>query len=377
MRRCKIAIVANSCWNIYNFRMELILHLAEMGHYVFVYAPEDHYTSKLKFPEVIHFQKLQLLEAKGLNPFRDILCLIELYRIFKNLEPDIVLNYTIKPNIYGSLAAGWLGIKAVSNLTGLGFTAGKPNLLRNVILQCYKWALSKNTEIVFHNEEDLWWFRNRKLIGQNRGKVISGSGVNAEHFKCERQRKVSTPFVFIFVGRTRKEKGIIEFLSAAEILAQDHPEIQFWIVGAHDHNSMDINTHSILNGYKNKGAFYFFGFEQDVRKRLSEANVFVLPSYREGRSKAMLEAMAMELPVITTSVAGCKQTIVQDVHGFIVPPKDALALSIAMKRIMTLSDEELSAMGKRCRQCVLDEFESKHIFAAYDEIIENAMKKSN
>lgn len=377
MSNYKIAIVANSCWNIYNFRMELIRHLVEKGHSVFVLAPEDGYCSKLKFPEEVHFQKLQLLEPKGLNPFRDILCLFELCRSFRNLDPDIVLNYTIKPNIYGSLAARWLGIRAISNLTGLGFTAGKPSFLRRLILYSYKWALCKNRELVFHNDEDLNWFRERKLVNWDRGIVIPGSGVNADHFKSVDRRKASPNFVFIFVGRTQKEKGIIEFLSAAELLVQKYSHMQFWIVGSSDHISKEVTNHSILKVAKNKEQFYFFGFENDVREKLKQAHVFVLPSYREGRSKAMLEAMAMELPVITTAVAGCKQTIVHGVHGYIVPPKDTIALSKAMEQITTLSEEELFDMGRRCRQRVLEHFESKHILSAYDEVIENAMKKSN
>lgn len=377
MKTYKIAIVANACWNIYNFRMELISHLAEMGHKVFVLAPDDGYFMKLQFPAGVQFQKLNNLDPKGRNPIRELFCFLELFTTFRNLQPDIVLNYTIKPNLYGSIAARWLGIKAISNLTGLGFTARKSGLFRNGILKVYKWAIYSNCEIVFHNHEDLNWFRARKLISATRGTVIAGSGVNADSFKPIDGIKPYTPFVFIFVGRICREKGIVEFLSAGKLLAAKYPHIKCWVVGSMEHLPDDDNTPAILNAYKNNTSFAFFGFEDDVRKRLKDAHVFVLPSYREGRSKAMLEAMAMELPVITTEVAGCQETVVQDVHGFIVPPQNVEALVEAMESIMKVSVEELAAMGKRCRVRVLELFESKHILSAYDDIIEKAMRKMN
>lgn len=369
MRKLKIAIVANSCWNIYNFRKELIRHLNMAGHQLIVIAPVDEYIHYLNDNYFTRHIALNHLNPKKISWFKDVLLLRELYAIYKREKPDLIFHYTIKPNIIGSLAAGMLGIKSVSTLTGLGYAFSKWKY-RIIFNTLYKWALRQNVKVVFQNAEDLKLFVANKWIDEQKARLIPGSGVDTNKFRLHQVQKDNANFVYLFVGRLLKSKGLSEFVHAAMETRSIVKQVEFWVIGELDSSNPDSIAEMDLLHWTNTRIIKYFGHQNDVRKYLSQADVIVLPSYREGLSRAILEALSMEKPVITTNVAGCMELVNQNWNGFLVPPKEIPLLAQAMVNMYNLSDDARLKMGKNSRQLALDKYDLTIVLHAYDDLIE-------
>jgi glycosyltransferase involved in cell wall biosynthesis len=239
MQRLKIAIVANSCWNIYNFRKELIRHFKMTGHQVIVIAPVDEYIHYLNESYFTKHIDIHHLDSLKLTPLKDVLFFRELYQIYKREKPDLIFHFTIKPNIYGSIAAKLLGIKCISTLTGLGYSFSKLKY-RLVFNSIYKWALSKNEKVAFHNSDDLNLFINKKWITSDKGIVIPGSGVDTNVFNPQTISDKNEKFVFLFAGRLLKDKGLEEFVAAAIEARSIIKNAEFWIIG--EYNTSNKNS---------------------------------------------------------------------------------------------------------------------------------------
>ncbi|MBK8954395.1 MAG: glycosyltransferase family 4 protein [Saprospiraceae bacterium] len=348
--------------------MELIKHFCEAGHEVHVFAGKDEFCAQLNFSSHVRFRLLNFLKPVSKNPVWDIFCFVEILKNLWDVKPDLLLNYTVKPNIYGSLASRVLGIRTVSNLTGLGFAAEKTGW-HKFIFNFYKMALQKNEVVVFHNEEDRLWFVKEKLIKEAQSICIPGSGVDSEYFKPEPGKQKGEKFIFLFVGRLIKAKGIFEFLDAAERLAQYYPQAEWWILGRPANERNHKKQEKKFEHFQKNKQIRFLGFQQDVRVYLRQARVFVLPSYREGMPRSLMEAMSMELPVITTRVAGCKHAVEDRLHGFLVEPESGQSLYVAMEACLNLPETELEQMGKNGRQRILNNFAMGRIIQGYDKIL--------
>ncbi|HEX5624448.1 MAG TPA: glycosyltransferase family 4 protein [Saprospiraceae bacterium] len=369
MRALKICIVANSTWNIYNFRQELIRHLMEAGHQVVVIAPVDEYIHYLNGTFFTKHIPLRHLDPQGRNLFRDARLLFEFYRIYRRERPDLILHYTIKPNIYGSLAAGWLGIRNIATLTGLGQAFMKENVFRMFVISLYRKALKSCAQVVFHNEDDMDTALRLRFVKEGQAIVIPGSGVDPEVFKPMPRSRNDSQFVFLFIGRLLIDKGIREFVEAAIQVRAVVKNASFWIVGEFDEsNPNSVGREELLYWVSSRFVKYF-GKDKDVRRYIADADVVVLPSYREGMPRTLLEAMAMEKPVIATDVPGCRAAVKQEQNGFLVPPKDAQALSKAMLRMYYLSAGEHEAMGRAGRSGVLKHFQVRDIVQAYERLL--------
>ncbi len=369
MRRLKIAIVANSCWNIYNFRLELIRHLKMASHEIIVIAPVDEYIHYLNENYFTKHIPIHHLDAQHISPMRDILFFRELYTIYKAERPDLILQFTIKPNIYGSIAAKFLGIKCISTLTGLGSTFGKWKF-EFILKALYKFALSRNEKIGFHNRDDLNLFVDLKLVDDTKAIVIPGSGVDTNKFKKQLVVNKSEHFVFLFVGRLLKDKGLVEFIKAAIETRSIVKSAEFWVIGEYNaSNPNSVDKNDLLYWIESR-IIKYHGYERDVRKYLNKADVVVLPSYREGLPRAILEAMSMERPIITTNVPGCKDLVKNGWNGLLVSSKNFHQLAEAMVSMYNCSDERRLQMGKNSRQLVLEKFDLNIILHAYDDLIE-------
>jgi len=371
--RKKILLVANSTWNIYNFRLSLIRHLKAEGYRVVVVAPVDEYIDYLHQTGVTRHVPLHHLRPQSRNPAHDLLLTWELYRIYRRERPDLILHYTIKPNIYGNLAARMAGIPSISTITGLGYTfLHASRFTTRAVQQLYRRALRWPRWVAFHNRDDEALFRSKRLVPPQRSLVIHGSGVNTNHFR-PLPRPDSDSFIFLFIGRLLSDKGLPELVEAGKQLRRRYPQAELWVVGElSPGNPSAISKEQVLN-WMEAGHIRYAGHSRDVRPFIKIADAMVLPSHREGIPRALLEGMAMGKPIITTNVPGCRDTVEEGRNGFLVPSRDTPALSRAMERMLALPEEEREDMGIHSRRKSREEFEDKIITQRYTALIETIL----
>jgi glycosyltransferase involved in cell wall biosynthesis len=361
-----IAVVANSSWNIYNFRLPLLMAFKQAGYRVLIVASEDEYTPLISEHSYSRFIPLRRLSAQQKNPVRDIFFLRELYYIYQEERPDLILHFTIKPNIYGSLAAHWAGIKSIPTITGLGYAFMHSSLLSHLARRMYKIAMSKVALALFHNTTDQDFFHEHNILDKRFSEVVPGSGVDTGYFR-PLARPANDKFVFLFLGRLLADKGIREYAEAAKQLKSVAPKAECWVVGGLDTGHSTSISESQLRNWQENYGIHYYGNTLDVRPYLQQAHALVLPSYREGMPRAILEALAMGRPVITTDTAGCRESI-DERCGMLVPPKDSLRLAEAMVQLYHCDEQLLEAMGKAARRRALEQFDDKIIVAQYLKI---------
>lgn len=368
-KQLKIAIVVNTAWNIVNFRLGLIKALLNAGHEVIAIAPPDEYVPQI---EAIgcRFIPLQRLERKGTNPVKDMRLVHELYRIYKKERINLALQYTIKPNIYGTFAASLAGVKTICTVTGLGYSFISTGWVSRIAKSLYKRAFRRATLIAFQNDDDRKLFIEQGLASAPKTILIKGSGIRTDYFFPMEKSNTENRFVFLFVGRLLLDKGIQEFMDAAKKLYKSHPNAAFWVVGAMDEGNPSCIGHEIVDTYVNAGIITYFGASDQVREMMRNCDVVVLPSYREGLPRVMLEALSMAKPVITTDAPGCRETVVNGENGYMIPIRDAEALMLAMEKMLQHSPEELVDMGKMGRDKALEEFDEQAIIQRYFDTID-------
>jgi len=361
-----IGIFSNSFWNLKNFRRDIIEKLYREGYKVVLIYPYADDVHKLDFEYCKHIV-LHELKVISKSIFADYKFYNELYKVLVKFPVDLLLCFTIKPNIYGSIISKKLGISCISTVTGLGKEIIKGNLFSQFLIAFYKRAVMSNTYVVFHNVEDLNSFSQK--ANPSNYMVINGSGVNTEIF-CPMIDKVRIKSqVFLFSGRLIKSKGILEYLEAARIVKAEFPQIEFWIIGKHSEEELDV--YNLLNEYQELGIIVYKGFIEYPVDILHQVTALVLPSYREGKSKSILEAMSLEIPVICSDVPGCHDLIKNGWNGFLVNPKDTSSLVHSIKQVIEAKPIELSEMGKRSRSEVLDHYDVNIISSKYLQLVES------
>ncbi|MFZ2991063.1 glycosyltransferase family 4 protein [Ideonella sp.] len=353
----KIAILYNTSDYLLRFRSELIETLQKAGHEVIAITPRDDATPRLQALNV-HWCEWQL-EGQALNPLKDLAAILDLRRILSQERPDAVLNFTIKPVLYGSLVASWVGVpRIVSMITGMGslFLPGswKKLALLGMIKVVYRAAMRRNHRVLFQNDEDLAYFVAERFLAPAKSLRINGSGVNLARFPCQPGQAVAGSFLLI--SRMIREKGIHEFVAAARMVKADHPQASFVLVGPIDNNPGAITRQDIA-AWEAEGIVRYAGVQADVRPFLAAAEVYVLPTYYlEGVPRSILEALSMGKPVITTDWRGCRDTVASSVNGYLVPPRDPEALADAMRQF--LKDPTLSIqMGQASRALAKSKFD--------------------
>jgi glycosyltransferase involved in cell wall biosynthesis len=365
-QRKKIALVANSAWSVYNFRMDLVRHLLLRFH-VLIIAPEDEFSAELKKAGCsylhIHFNN------RSEDPLRDYALYKSLKRIYEAENPDFIFHYVIKPNIYGSLAAASLGIQSVAVITGLGYTFDRRNWLNRVVSVLYRRALKKPKEVWFLNQEDASVFINRKLVSGQKIKILPGEGINTSFFFPQANKPVARSRAFQFLMGTRllKSKGVGIYVEAARILKNKHHDIRFELIGFFEKHHPDSISESELRQWQKKGIIHYGGFARDVRPFLRQADCFVFPSfYHEGIPRCLLEAAAMEVPIITSMNTGCKEVVQEGLNGFLCAPNNANDLALRMEQMMGLSASRRAELGKNGRELVSAKFGIDRILREYD-----------
>jgi glycosyltransferase involved in cell wall biosynthesis len=362
----RIAIVINTSWNIYNFRRGLVESLLKEGHEVWAIAPEDEYVSALK--ELgCHYHPLKM-NNKGSNPLQDLGTLVQLTKIFRKVRPDAVLLYTIKPNLYGSIAAKLCGIPSLCNVSGLGTVFLHKGLTASIAKGLYRFAFRFPYKIFFQNPDDRELFLGLKLVAATKTALLPGSGVDLEKFKPLPFEK-RTPFTFLMVARLLYDKGIMEYLNAALQLKNENLEVRCLIAGAIDTSGGLGISKEELQPWLDKGIVELLPFTDTIKQYYEMADVVVLPSYREGTPKTLLEAAAMGIPLVATNAPGCREIVEEEYNGFLCLVRSSDALATAMKRMLSLNESELRQMGRNSRLKTEKEFDQHIIIDAYLSVL--------
>ncbi|MFB9863450.1 glycosyltransferase family 4 protein [Rufibacter immobilis] len=370
----RIAIVINKSWNIFNFRLSLVRALLAAGHEVVAIAPEDAYSAKL-VAEGCTFVPLPM-ESKGTNPIKDMLLIRKFLQAYQSVKPDVILQYTIKPNIYGSIAARLAGIPTINNVSGLGTVFIVENLVSKIAMALYRFSFRFPAKVFFQNSDDKALFLERKLVRESITEVIPGSGIDTKKYRPAAQFKRQHPFVFLMVSRALYEKGLVEYVEASKILKAKYPEIRVQLLGAIDEEGNIGIKRTLVEQWAQEGWLEYLGTSDDVASVMHQADCVVLPSYREGTPRTLLEAAAMAKPIVTTNVPGCKETVVDGYNGYLCEVRNGADLAAKMEAVYQLSDAALQAMGQNSRRLAEEKFDEKFVIDRYFAAIEGATGKA-
>lgn len=363
MYQMTFLIIASKARSLTNFRGELINEVIDRGYSVVAVAPDfntdEQTVAELRSLGVITRQIP--LSRTGFNPFVDLSTFFSLCVLFFKFRPTIVLAYTIKPVVYGMLAAKIARVpQRVAIVTGLGFAFADSTvgLSGKIARFLYRLACGAAKLVFFQNPDDLELFRRRGMISNEKSRLVNGSGVNLDHFPSV------TPaenLAFLMIARLVRDKGVGEYFAAAARIKTIHPEVQFHLVGDLDSNPTSITQQELDEAVKS-GNIKYWGSLDDVRPAIRDASVYVLPSYREGTPRTVLEAMAMGRAIITTDAPGCRETVIDGENGFLVPVKNIDALVLAMEKFIA-NPALVTSMGRCSRQIAEEKYDVRKVNA--------------
>lgn len=371
----RVLIAINTSWNIFNFRAGLIRGLRERGYDVIAVAPPDAYAPRLA--ELGCRYVPLAMDNKGTSPLKDLALTIRFWRLLRREKPDVFLGYTIKPNVYGSMAARVLGIPVINNIAGLGTAFIKQNWLTRLVKGLYRIGLGGSKIIFFQNEDDRALFVRNGIVKPERTALLPGSGIDLLRFAPATAPVAGAPFSFLLVARLLWDKGVGEYVEAARLVREQRPDAQFRLLGFLDVDNRTAVSRAAVDAWVTEGVIDYLGTSDDVRPHLAAADCVVLPSYREGTPRTLLEAASMAKPLIATDVPGCRQVVDDGVNGYLCRPRDAPDLAAKMLAMLELGDEGRRAMGLAGRVKMEREFDEAIVVARYLEAIEAALRWSD
>lgn len=368
-----IAIVSNTSWYIYNFRTNTILTLIKLGYNVVVISTRDAYSEKLKFLGA-EFYSLNL-DSSGLNPLKDLKAIFDLYKILKKSKADVVLNFTPKINIYSTLAAKILKLKIINNIAGLGTVFVTNSILSIGVRFLYKISQKHADFIFFQNEDDRRIFLDGNIIDVNRTDRLPGSGVDLNRFRINLKVDGESTRSFLLVCRMLRQKGVVDFMKAAEILKNKYADtVNFNMLGFIDENNPSYIHLSEMKYWIDKGFVSYLGTSDEIENVISNHDCVVLPSfYREGVPKSLLEAGAMGKPIVTTDNVGCRDAVDDGINGFLCTPNDYLDLANKMEKIIVMTNKDIVAFGLSSRKKIENEFDEKIVVNKYVKKIDELL----
>lgn len=347
----KILILVNDVTTLLQFRCELVRALVADGNEVYVSVPKSD-----RIPEIEELGAKVIetdVARHGKNPFKDLKLLSSYKKLLRDLKPDIVFTFTIKPNVYGGMACAKLKIPYVSNVTGLG-VVGDGGIMQKLMLSLYKGGLKRAKCVFFQNQANEQFFRCKKIVS-GATELLPGSGVNVEKFSFIDYPSEQTTNI-VFVGRIIKDKGVYELAEAAESF-KNRKDVRFTIVGNVEYGSE--------NPFENMPNVNCVGFHKDVRPFLKEAHAIILPSYHEGMANVLLEAAACGRPILASNIPGCQETFDEGVTGFGFDAKNVQSLRQALEKFFALSYEEKREMGKAGRKKIEEQFDRRIVVEKY------------
>lgn len=366
-----IVISANSSWNIVNFRGGLIRALRTRGYRIIVAAPEDKQTPRLE-EYGASFVPVPM-NSSGVSITEDLRLLFRYRKIFREIRPFAYLGFTAKPNIYGSLAARAAGAKVINNVSGLGTVFIKRGPLTALLATLYRLSFRTSARVFFQNREDMALFIANRTVRRQQAVLIPGSGVDLERFRPGPGEHGSGsgpgPFRFLLVGRLLWDKGIAEYVEAARQVRRSHPEVRFQMLGPLGVNNRTAVPSAYVERWLAETVIEYLGESDDVRMAMDQADCIVLPSYREGLPRALLEGSAMGKPLIATDVPGCRDVVVDGETGYLCEVRSADSLAAAMLKMLETPGAERLEMGKRGRRKVEQEFCESLVVTKYFEAL--------
>ena len=359
----KICLVANTAWSMFNFRRGVIQSLINLGYEVVVLAPYDEAFDKLEEMGCVTIDLK--MDARGINPIKDLFLIGRLYRFYKRLRPSLIIHYTIKPNIYGSLAAKVAGFPALAITTGLGYTFLNDNLVAKVARCLYKFAFNFPKEVWFLNNDDMKTFLDRNLVSPQKAKLLHGEGVDTDFYAPNFEVMHDNKIRFLLIARMLWDKGVGEYVEAAEIVKQSYPDVVFQLLGACGVANPSVIERDQVAEWEHRGIIEYLGTTADVRPYIAQSSCVVLPSYREGIPRTLLEAAAMAKPLIATDVPGCRDVVVDGETGFICNVKDPISLSNCCLKFINMEREQCDKMGTMGRNYVINNYDEQLVVETY------------
>lgn len=364
-----ILFTVNTAWNLLNFRRALLEAMVADGHRVSVLAPPDGCGPALA--EIgCHLLPLEV-DRKGLSPIRDGALMLRIRRVLRRERPDLVLSFTIKNNIFGAFAARLAGVPFVPNVTGLGTAFLSGSALQKLVELLYRAAFARAPVVFFQNGDDQALFRQRRLVRADQARLLPGSGIDLNRFAATPmpEHGAGQGPVFLMIARVLRDKGAGEYAAAARQLKQTHPQARVQLLGPLDAENRSAIDPAEIARWQAEGWIEYLGETDDVRPFIAAADCVVLPSYREGAPRTLLEAAAMARPLIATDVPGCRAVVEDGKTGFLCAVRDADSLAQAMTRFSTLSQPEKAEMGQAGRAKIAREYDQALVIAAYRDLV--------
>lgn len=354
----KVVFSANTSWYLYNFRMSTISTFQEKGFKVVCLSPADNYSQKLIDELGCEWYHLEM-DNKGSNPIKDVALVYRLFRFFLKVKPTVTFNFTIKNNIYGTWAARLSGVKAINNVSGLGTAFINNNLTSKVVKLLYRLSQPFSSKVFCQNPEDMDLLISNKLVNESKLTLLPGSGVDIDKFNppMKISRVTGAPFRFLYVGRMLGDKGIRELISAAHKLADSGYVFTLDLCGFAGVENASALSSDELNKLSNFGYINWLGSTDTIVQVYANADCVVLPSYREGMPRTLLEAGAMGLPSVTTNVPGCKHVITHGFNGLLCEVKSVTSLAEQMRAMLDLDNDLYQQMCLNSRKRIEEEYD--------------------
>lgn len=369
-----IILTVNTAWNIWNFRRPLVRALLKEGHRLTVLAPRDQSVPDLQALGCA-FVPLPM-DVKGVSPLRDFALFQRLRRHFRALAPDVILSFTIKNNVYGALAARALGVTFIPNVTGLGTAFLSSGFLRGIAENLYRFAFARLPVIFFQNADDRDLFLKQRLVRPDQARLLPGSGIDLERFAP--QPLPGKPTVqFLMIARLLRDKGVVEYAEAVRVLRAEGIAASFQLLGPLGAENRSAIPESLLAGWQADATLQYLGETEDVRSAIAAADCAVLPSYREGAPRTLIEAASMARPLIATDVPGCREVVRHGVNGYLCRIQDSASLADAMRRLVDDGPSVRESMGRESRRLMERAFDQDIVVRRYLDAIRETKNRTS
>lgn len=372
----KILLFANTDWYLYNFRRSLAFKLREMGYDVLLVSPPGPYGQRLRD---LGFRWVAApMERRSLNPLREAMLVLWLKKLIQREKVDLVHSFTIKCVVYGSLASQLAGVPArVNAVAGMGYVFTSNDIKAHILRPVVRWLMQvalggPKARLILQNPDDVALFEQARLVNPSRIRLITGSGVDCKRFAPAASRSQSGPLQVVLPARLLWDKGLAEYADAARILRAEKRDIVFLLAGDPDPGNPAAVAETVVRGWERDGLVQWLGHVDDMPGLFASVDAVILPSYREGLPKGLIEAGASGLPLITTDVPGCREVVTNEVDGLLVPVRDSEALARAIARLH--DDPALRArLGAAARETVLKKFDERIVIeltlGIYEEVL--------
>ena len=364
----RIAVVSNTAWYLFNFRLNLMLALQKAGHAVTAIAPQDDFVDRIRAAGIAF--EVVAISGGGTNPLTEAKSVAALWHLLGSQRIELVLSYTPKGNLYSALACIARGVPFVPNVSGLGRAFIRKSPVTWVAQVLYKLTFGRAHRVFFQNLDDMGVFVNAGLVRREKAERLPGSGVDLTRFvPSSPPLRARDSLVFLLVARMLWDKGVGEYVQAARSIRATYPGARFQLLGFLDVANPSAISRRQMEQWVAEGVVEYLGQTDDVRPQIAQADCVVLPSYREGVPRSLLEAAATARPVITTNAPGCRDTVIDGETGFLCRPADASDLTDKLLRFAALTPEQREAMGLKARAFVEQNFEERLVIARYLDVL--------